>query len=201
MVELSRAQLIARGVRGGVALAAGGALLASAMPAQAGVVEGSGPPEEDLAVVRLAASAELLAQAFYRKAIGSRKFDREDRGYLSAALANEREHYASLAKVLGDVAPIADDFVFTFGAGAFRSVASITKLGVALETAFVGAYLGAVDALLTPELRSVAAQIAASEAMHLSVLADIHSGAPVGNPFPVALTVEQASDALDPFLG
>jgi len=199
--KLSRAQFLARGVGGGVALMAGGTLLATAAPALAGTSDGTGPPEEDLAVVRLAASAELLAEEFYTRAIASRKIAKEDRGYLAAALANERDHYAALAKVLGDAAPIADDFQFVFPAGAFGSEAAIAKLGVALETAFVGAYVGAVTGLQTLELQGVAAQIAASEAMHLSVLSDIHSHSPVGPAFPVALTVEQASDALTPFLG
>ena len=201
MRGLSRAELLARGVKGGVVLVAGGTVLATASPVFAGTDQGSGPPEEDLAIVRLAASAELLAQAFYTKAIASHKIAKPDRGYFTAAFANERDHYAALANVLGNGAPIADDFQFVFGSNSFSSEAAIAKLGVALETAFVGAYLGAVSALQTADLRAVAAQIAASEAMHLSVLSDIHNGSPVGRAFPAALAVEQASDALDPYLG
>ena len=70
-----------------------------------------------------------------------------------------------------------------------------------METAFVGTYVGAAGSLQTPELRLAAAQIAASEAMHLSVLSGIQSGTPVGQAFPVALDVEQASDALDAYFG
>lgn len=201
MTDLSRAQFLARGLKGGVALVAGGVLLAGAAPAFAGEEPTAPPPEGDLAIARLAASAELLAQDFYTRAINAKKLAKEDRPYLSAALANERQHYDALAKVIGTGAPVAGDFEFTYATGAFKSVESITKLGVALETAFVGAYVGAAGAIETPELRVVAAQIGASEATHLSVLSQIRGDQPVGPAFPQALTVEQASTALDPFLG
>lgn len=201
MNGLSRAQFLARGFKGGVALVAGGTFLAAAAPALAGEEPTVGPPEGDAAILRLATSAELLAQDFYRRAIEGKKFEREDRRYLSAALGNERAHYDALAKAIGTGAPVADDFVFTYPKGAFKSAASIASLGVSLETAFVGAYVGAVGTLETPELRVVAAQIGASEATHLSVFSELSGGQPVGPAFPAALTVEQASAALDPYLG
>ena len=198
MTEFSRAQLLAGGLRGGVTLVAGGTVLAAAAPALGGPVE---PPEEDLATVRLAASAELLAEAFYNRALNANAFEQEERSYLVAARANEREHYESLAGVLGDGAPLANDFQFTFPANAFKSRAAIAKTGVNLETAFVGAYLGAVASLQTAEYRAVAGQIGASEAMHLSALTELRGGSPVGPAFPAALNIEQATDALAPYLG
>ena len=47
---------------------------------------------------------------------------------------------------------------------------------MALETAFVGAYMGAVTALKSNELKGVAAQIGANESRHLSVLTNIAAG-------------------------
>jgi demethoxyubiquinone hydroxylase (CLK1/Coq7/Cat5 family) len=203
MSDLSRGQFLTRGLEAGVALVAGGALLGTAATAIAGTEPEttSGPPEEDLAVVRLAASAELLAVAFYTRAIASKTVAREDRAHLTAALGNERAHYEALARMLGEGAPVADDFTFAFPADAFKSASSIARLGVKLETAFLGAYAGAVGALQTPELRVTAAEIAASEATHLSTLNAIAGDQPVGPAFPQALTVEEASAALDPFLG
>lgn len=198
---LSRAQLLAGGVKSGVALVAGGSLLAFARPARADTEQPAGPPEEDLALIRLAASAELLAREFYSKAIASRQFSREERSYLGAARANETAHYSALKDVLGVTAPVAEDFQFSLPSKSFDTRRGCVQLGIALETAFVGAYLGAVNALQTPALRGVAGQIAASEAMHLSVFSDLASGHPIGGPFPAALDIEQATDALAPYLG
>jgi hypothetical protein len=201
MTGLDRAQFLARGFKGGLALVAGGSVLAAAAPALAGATEPAAPPEEDLAFVRLAASAELLAEAFYTRAIDGKKFEKQQRCYLVAARANEREHYTALANVLGTGAPVADDFQFTFPANPFRTASSTAQLGVALETAFVGAYLGTVSAIQTVEYRTVAAQIVASEAMHLSVLSQIWNGAAIGPAFPPGLSIEQATDVLAPYLG
>ena len=203
MGELSRGELLSRTARLGAGLLAGGAVAALAVgPASAGDVPAEeGPSEEDLAIVRLAASAELLAIDFYTRAIASRRILGEDRAYLVKARSNEKEHYTALAAVLGETAPIADDFQFVYPPGTFRSRAKIAAVGVTLETAFLGAYLGGVAALADANLRDTAAQIGASEAQHLSVLSDLKDGRPIGPAFPAALDVEEATAALDPFLG
>ena len=68
-----------------------------------------------------------------------------------------------------------------------------------LETVFLGAYLGAVDGLQTNALKQPVARIAASEAEHLSVLTRLSGGDPVGISFPDALTIDEASNALDAY--
>ncbi len=77
---------------------------------------------------------------------------------------------------------------------------SIAKLGLALETGFVGAYLGAVDEFAPEDLKTTAARIAASESQHLSVFSNMVYGQPVGVSFPVPIDLETASDLLDEFL-
>jgi hypothetical protein len=57
------------------------------------------------------------------------------------------------------------------------SANAIGKLEQALETAFVGAFMGAGTALRSNELNGVAAQIGANESRHLSVLTNIAAGA------------------------
>jgi hypothetical protein len=200
MEELSRSEFVSRGARGGIALIAGGALLGLATPARADETPPA-PAEEDLALVRLAASAELLAIDFYTQAIAARSFEKGNRGYLSEARANEREHYAALAQVLGPGAPVADDFQFTYPEGTFSSQTKAVNVGVQLETAFLGAYLGAVGGFLANDFKSVAGQIGASEAQHQSVLLGIRGSSPIGPSFPPTLDVEAASVALDPYLG
>jgi len=193
MTDVNRAQFLTRGAAGGLALVAGGSVLGLAA-GQATAATAAG----DVAIAKLAATAELLAVDFYSRAIASRKFVGDEREYLVDARRNERDHYRALAKVLGSGAP--KGLGFKYPAGAFASRKSIAKLGVALETAFVGAYLGAVTALKSNELKGVAAQIGASEAQHLSVFSEISLDDPVGISFPKALTAAQATKAVTPFL-
>ena len=68
---------------------------------------------------------------------------------MSAALRNEEAHYKALAGVLKSAAP--KGLKFKYPNGSFASRKSIGKLGMALETAFVGAYMGAVTALSSNE--------------------------------------------------
>lgn len=189
--DTTRAQFLTRGAKGGLALVAGGSVL--------GLVAGPAAAQGgDVAIAKLAATAELLAVDFYSRALSSGKFRGDEREYLIDARRNERDHYAALAKVIGSGAP--KGLQFQYPNGAFGSRMSIAKLGVALETAFVGAYLGAVTALKSNELKGVAAAIGASEAQHLSVFSDIATDDPVGASFPKALTAAQATKAVTPFL-
>jgi hypothetical protein len=193
MTETTRAAFLSRGARGGLALVAGGSLLALA--------EGTalGAPTADADIARLAATAELLAIDFYTRAIASKRIAGDELAYLAAARQNERDHYAALAGVLKSTAP--KGLRFSYPARAFRSARTIGSLGQALETAFVGAYLGAVTALRSNELKGVAAAIGMNESRHLSVLANIAAGSIAAAPsFPKAMTAAQATAAVKPFL-
>jgi hypothetical protein len=189
----TRAQFLSRGARGGLALVAGGAVL--------GLAEGSAlsARTSDTDIAKLAATAELLAIDFYSRAINSKKLKGEELGYLLAARENEKAHYAALKGVLKSATP--KGLTFTYPPGAFSSRAGIGKLGMALETAFVGAYLGAVTALQSNELKGVAATIGANESRHLSVLSNIAANGIVPAPsFPKSLSAAQATAAVRPFL-
>src|SRR3712207_4674840 len=189
---IKRAEFFSLGAKGGLALIAGGSLLAATTgPAFA---QGGG----DTAIAGLAATAELLAIDFYGRALRAGKFRGEERDYLRAARVNERDHYKALAGVLGSGAP--QDLAFRYPRGTFRSRRSIARVGVALETAFVGAYLGAVTALQSNDLKGVAASIAVNEGQHLSVFSEILRDDPVGPSFPKAITADQALAAVRPFL-
>jgi hypothetical protein len=189
----TRAQFLARGAKGGLALVAGGSLLGLAQ----GTAFGASSADADIA--KLAATAELLAIDFYSHAIASRKLVRDELAYLAGARANERAHYAALRGVLGSATP--KGLRFTYPKGAFDSRTAIGRLGEALETAFVGAYMGAVSALESNELKAVAAEIGACESRHLSVLTNIAAGVIVPAPdLPKVLTAAQAAAAVKPFL-
>jgi hypothetical protein len=193
MSGTTRAQFLGRGAKGGVALVAGGSVLALAQ----GTAFGAASADADIA--KLAATAELLAIDFYTKAIASKKLKGDELGYLASALGNERAHYAALKGVLKSATPAG--LKFKYPTGSFGSRKSIGTLGQALETAFVGAYMGAVTALKSNELKGVAAEIGACESRHLSVLSNIAAGRIVPAPdLPKVLKASQATAAVRPFL-
>src|SRR5262245_2080876 len=189
----SRAAFLSRGARGGLALVAGGSLL--------GLAEGTalGATSADADIAKLAATAELLASDVYTRAIRSKQFRGDELAYLQAALGHEQAHSEALAGVLGKPAP--KGLKFTYPNGSCVSATAVGKLGMALETAFVGAYMGAVTALKSNDLKGVAAQIGANESRHLSVLTNIAAGVIVPAPaLPQVLTAKQATAAVRPFL-
>jgi hypothetical protein len=195
---LSRAQLFSRGIKGGAAILIAG----SATGVLAGSAGADAIPDGDLAYARLLVGAELLAADFYATAIASKQFSGEALTYLKRATFNEQEHYQSVSGILtgaGQVAATAADFDFSYPKGSFVSKLSIAKLGVTLETTFLGAYLGAVAALQTNVLKQPVARIAASEAEHLSFLTNLTGADAVGISFPNALTIDEASNALDAY--
>jgi rubrerythrin len=190
----SRGQFLTRGTAGGLALVAGGTILGAAVAPALGATAAG-----DVAIAKLAATAELLAIDFYGRAIRRGGFMDDVLAYMEAARQNEQDHYDTLAGVLGAEAP--KGVRFTYPAGTFDSPKMIAATGIALETAFVGAYLGAVGSLKSGELKAVAGQVGANEAQHLTTLKRIEAGALVPNPaFPEPITAKQATAAVTPFL-
>lgn len=193
MDSTTRAQFLSRGAKGGLALVAGGVLL--------GVTDGPafGAATSDTDIAKLAATAELLAIDFYTHAINSKQLKGDELSYLAGAKANEVAHYAALKGVLGSATPAG--LKFAYPNGSFSSRKSIGMLGEALETAFVGAYMGAVTAFASNELKGVAAEIGSCESRHLSVLTNIGANAIVPAPnLPKVLTAAQATAAVKPFI-
>jgi len=136
---------------------------------------------------------------FYTRAIASKQLKGDELSYLVGAKENEIAHYDALKGVLKSQTPSGLKFVYP--SGSFASRASIGNLGEALETAFVGAYMGAVGALQSNALKSVAAEIGACESRHLSVLTNIAANGIVPAPaLPQVLTAAQATAAVKPFL-
>jgi hypothetical protein len=192
MTASSRGEFLSRGAKGGLVLVVSGSLLAVA----AGPALGQGG---DADIAALAATAELLAIDFYGQAIEAGGFEGTELAYLEAAKQNEQDHYDALADVLGEKAP--KNVAFTYPNGTFASRMSIAATGAALEEAFVGAYMGAVAALQSNELKGVAALVGANEAQHLATFKRLEAGAFVGNPsLPKVLTADQARAAVTPFL-
>jgi hypothetical protein len=116
--------------------------------------------------------------------------------------ADEKAHYARLANVMtaaGQTPATSGDIDFSYPKLSFHGQASIMRLAEQVERLTLGAYLGAVENVETPELRLPIGQIAANEAQHAGALAGLAGGAVIGKAFAPALQMAAASDALDRF--
>lgn len=196
-VGLSRRQLLRRGAAGG-----GLVLSGSAFAALAGRADAAAPPDNDLAYLRLLVGAELLAADFQSRALASGKLSRHSKTVIRKIAADEKAHYAKLAQLVaaaGQPPATAGDIDFSYPKGSFASQASMLRLGAQLETLILGAYLGAVENVETPELRLPVGQIAANEAQHSGALAALRGGAVIGKAFAPSFQIDAASAALDRF--
>jgi hypothetical protein len=159
-------------------------------------------PVSDLAYARLLVGAELLAADFYAQALAASSTGPTVTRYLKIAAANEQEHYASVAGILsgaGQTPAVAGDIDFSYPNGTFASAGSIIGFAQQLETTILGAYLGAIGGIQTGALRTGIGQIAACEAQHAAYFSAVKGDRAFSLSFPVALTIDQASDALDAY--
>jgi hypothetical protein len=197
--QFSRAELVSRGVKGGAVLLLAGAGVGSLAGSAAAALPAAVLPDNDLASLRLLVAAELLGADFYGSAAKARPYGAAGSKALARAAFNEGEHYASLAALLtasGQTPATADDIDFAYPDGSFGSTAAVTKLAVELETIFLGAYLGAVDAVQAASLKLPLARIAANQAQHLTTFSELLGRAPFDLSFPTPLSIGAASDAL-----
>jgi hypothetical protein len=191
-MQLSRKRLLGVGVAGGAAL-----ILPRGVARAAAT-----PPDGDLAYLRLLIGAELLALDFQTRALATRKLGPAAASTFRCSLADERAHYATLARLLqdaGQTPATSADVDFTYPRDGFASRVAIARLGWGVESLLLGAYLGAIGNVETAELRLPIGQIAANEAQHLSAIAPLIGRKPVGRAFPQALAISAASDQLDAF--
>jgi len=194
---LNRSQFLRNGAKGGIALVAGGTMLG-----QVSGIAFASSGVSDNSTLQAAYAAESLAVFVYSaivKNFHSFKHPRlEDIDYFRAALKNEQDHKAFLAKALGSKTPTG--LQLKVPSSALTSGHALLKTGVALETAFVQTYLGAVETLSSAELKVIAAKVATNEASHLSFIMDQFNGKAVLLSLPSTGTVPDAAKALSPFI-
>jgi Ferritin-like domain len=196
--EITRAGLLARGTRTTAAIMFGG----GAVGALAGAARAETLPDADLAYLRLAVASELLGIDFYTKAAATRQFAGSAAANFRRALADEKAHYTALAQAqtaAGQAPAVAEDIDFAYPRGSFGSRGAIARLGARLEGIFLGIALGAAAGVQSQTLRVQLAQIAASQAQHLSAFSILTGRTPIGAAFPTSLSIDQATAALDPF--
>ena len=195
---VTRGQLLFRSAKGGAVLLVAG----SALGQFAGTAAADPPLTADLGYARLLVAAELLASDFYSVALAAANTSPSVTGYLKRAFANEQEHYQSVAGILtgaGMTPAVAGDIDFSYPAGTFASQGSIVKFARQLEETILGAYLGAIAGIQTDSFKDGLARIAACEAQHAAYFTTALGGKAFSASFPAALTIDQASNALDAF--
>jgi len=155
--------------------------------------------ESDEALLRLGASAELVATAFYTRALGSRRFGRRERELLLRARFADQRHYSRLAAALGPGAPTAEDLDVRLPTAGFHSRGAAVALGLRIERAIAGIYVEAAATVAAPARRALVASLAASESTHVGALAALAGGDPLAAPLPAPIDVERATELLAPY--
>ena len=160
--------------------------------------------EGELAYANFAIACEYLMSDYYARLLRAGLVHGSARNGATVAHRNEGEHVTAFATLLtgaGQTVPGADDFAFAWPSKTFRSLGAAAETGAAIETAVLGAYLSAATTISVESYRSLFTRALADEARHLAVLSWVSTGKPVGNSFPQALGLEQATDVLEPYLG
>ncbi len=165
----------------------------------------------DVDILQLALTAEYLATDVYQKALMA-KFPGGIKDYLEEALAQEETHVKALTDTIKafKAMPVARP-KFTYGGLQFveANQMKILETMIALETAFTGAYLGAIPLIQNKDVLSAAAAIAMNEESHLATLrgglialGGMVSGrqVPNGRAFGLAITPAQATAAVTSFI-
>lgn len=207
---VSRGTFLRDAARGGVVLAGGGAVLASVGGA-AFASSASAATASDITTLQAAYTAESLAVVIYTAIVKNfhafRHPKLENLDYFKAALRNEKDHKAFLASALGSQTP--KGLTFKIPASVTKTGQSLLNTGVALETAFVEAYLGAVETFSSLDLKMVAAKVAANEATHFSFFDAAAGAGPAANlgghgvlpSLPGTASIPATVAKLKPFLG
>jgi hypothetical protein len=175
-------------VRGGAAVAAGGAALAlwprdtiSARSAK-----------RDAEILKFALVVEDLQSAFYAAALDKGALDGELLEYAKVVAEHEKAHADHIRTALGSDAPAAPTFDF---GDTVDSPQSFARTAIKLEDLGLSAYNGAAPGL-TDEALADAARIVSVEARHVSWIRDIVGKIPAPRPTDKAISAKQAQAAI-----
>ena len=177
------------------ALGAGSASVAAPWLGSAGAAT-----EDDLAFANFGASTELLVRDFYAKAIDAKLVGAQTTSALKHGRSAAGWHAKAQSDLLtsaGDVAPLPEDFDFEWPLRTFKTKAAMVATGLAVLRALRGVYQTAAAMASEQSYRVLYASLAASVSQQIVAL----GGAAAAEPFPVALDIETASDAIERYFG
>jgi hypothetical protein len=195
----TRGTFLRNAATGGLVLATSGGVLG----AVSGGTALASTTKSDITTLQAAYTAESLAVYVYDAILKDfHKFSHPkltNRDYFEHALADEEAHKAFLGSALGSKKPTG--LKFKIPAKDVKTGEALLKTGVALETAFVEAYLGAVETFSSLDLKMVAAKVASNEATHFSFFDAAAGGHAVLPAIPKTATIPATVKKLKPFLG
>lgn len=131
----------------------------------------------DLGLLNAALAMEHRLVATYAAAAGALSRDPGARATVQQLQRQEAEHVRGLGEAIKDLggtprgARAAAEYRASMDLGALTSAADVWKLSTHLENRAIAAYLKAVPALSSGELRQTVSAILANEAEHLAMIA------------------------------
>jgi hypothetical protein len=158
---------------------------------------------DDVDIANFALTLEYLEAEFYTMAVDSDVLSGDALGVVENLADHEAQHVTALKDLLESVgATPVEKPAFTFPEDALTSQASILDLAATLEPVGVGAYLGAAPLISSPDILSAAGSIAGVEGEHVVAVNWLLGVVPYANEaFPKALTLDEVSAAVAPFMG
>lgn len=159
----------------------------------------------DLEILNFALGLENLEQTFYQRAIDANASRKYLHGRFAEVLPtlrdNEAAHVQAIMQTITQMGgtPVITP-TFTFPANVFISPVAFARFAYTLEEIGVGAYLGAVGAIQSRDIRRAAASIYGTETRHAAVLR--HLGGFQFSPryYEGPLTVAEVQGLIAPFV-
>jgi Ferritin-like domain len=175
-------------VRGGAAVAAGGAALA-VWPRDTISARSA---KQDAEIFKFALVVEDLQSAFYSAALDRGALDGELLEYARVVAQHEKAHADHIRTALGAGAPAPPKFDF---GDSVASPERFAATAIKLEELGLSAYNGAAPGLTSAALAD-AARIVSVEARHVSWIRDIVGKVPAPRPTDKAISAKQAQAAI-----
>jgi rubrerythrin len=188
--DLTRAQLLARGVVGAGALTAGG-ILVGGLPNPA---ESQPSREQDVRILEWLLQVEYLQEAFYTEAERRDELTGELREFATRVAKQERQHVAELEKELGG-RNSGKRPQFDFG-NATTDPDDFIAAAVELEETAVAAFNGQVANLTNPRVMT-AMKIVSVEARHVGWARDLAGVNPAPRPADPGATQDETRAAME----
>jgi hypothetical protein len=190
MHELSRGRFLRRVGGGAVVATVGVALPVNALA----------DDDQDRANVRLVAASKRLTLTWYTTWLAAGSAHEGNTKILAAKLKDqEQKHYDLLAPVLGDTAPVDDDFDFTLPKDATASPNAAIDFSLTLERLLTGIGIMAAGTTTNSGLSQALARVATADSVHVGALTGLN-GSVLGPSLPKPIDVATASDALAKYL-
>ncbi|MBA3491892.1 MAG: ferritin-like domain-containing protein [Rubrobacteraceae bacterium] len=158
---------------------------------------------DDVDIANFALTLEYLEADFYARALDAGVLSGDALGVVENLASHEAQHVDALVGLIESVgATPVEKPTLTFPTDAFSSQASILDLAATFEPVGVGAYLGAAPLISSPDILAAAGSIEGVEGEHVVAINMLLGVVPYANEaFPKALTLDEVSAAVAPFLG